>query len=105
MPLSKEQLLTALRPVTDPELGYSVVDLGLIYDVRGEPDGACTLTYTLTSPACPLGDVLERDVRSALTSLPGVTAVNLRLTFDPPWSAEKIAPSLRRELRLQGFPV
>lgn len=100
-----EELLAALRPVQDPELGYSVVDLGLIYEVGVPENGACTVRYTLTSPACPLGDVLERDVRAALQAVPGITDVRLELTFDPPWGPDKIAEPLRRELRLLGMSV
>lgn len=102
---TKQHVFDVLRPIRDPELGYSVVDLGLIYDASVTPDGTCTVTYTLTSPACPLADELERDVRGALEKTPGIDLVNLSLTFDPAWSADKISPSLRRELRLQGLPV
>lgn len=100
-----EQTKQALRTVNDPELGYSIVDLGLVYDASAAPDGVCTVTYTLTSPTCPLGDVLEENIRTALRALPGVTDVRLRLVFDPPWGVEKISSELRRELKLQGLAV
>lgn len=103
--MNREQALNALRPIKDPELGYSVVDLGLVYDVTVSDAGACEVRYTLTSPACPLGDVLERDLRNALSGLPGVSKVTLTLTFDPPWGPEKIADPLRRELRMMGLAV
>lgn len=102
---TKQQVFEVLRPIRDPELGYSVVDLGLVYDAAVTEDGACTVTYTLTSPACPLADVLEREVRTAVEKMPGMTRVALNLTWEPAWSPEKITPSLRRELRIQGFPV
>lgn len=102
---TKEEIFDALRPVKDPELGCSVVDLGLVYDATVSADGACTVRYTLTSPACPLGGVLEKDVRDALRTVPGITDTRLDLTFDPPWGPEKIAESLRRELRTMGLPV
>lgn len=100
-----DELFEALRPVKDPELGYSVVDLGLIYDAAVSADGTCTVCYTLTSPTCPLADVLEKDVRDALRTVPGVANVRLDLTFDPPWAPERIAEPLRRELRLMGLAV
>lgn len=102
---TKHELFEALRGVKDPELGYSVVDLGLIYDVTLAPDGTCTVRYTLTSPTCPLADVLEKDVRDALRTVPTVTGVRLDLTFDPPWGPEKITDDLRRELRMMGMAV
>lgn len=103
--VTREQALDVLRPIPDPELGHSIVDLGLIYDVTVSAEGACTVRYTLTSPGCPFGDALERAVREALAKLAGISAVNLTLVFDPPWGPEKIAEPLRRELRLQGLAV
>lgn len=104
-PPTNEQVREALRTVNDPELGYSIVDLGLVYGTSVTPDGTCEVTYTLTSPACPLGDVLEENIRAALRRLPDVTDVRLELVFDPPWGPEKITTDLRRELRLQGMAV
>lgn len=80
---------SALRTVLDPEVGMDVVTLGLVYDVivrRGE----VTILYTLTTPNCPLGDVLERDITDAAARVPGVDTVNPILVFDPPWSPDFI---------------
>ncbi|MDP3685719.1 MAG: metal-sulfur cluster assembly factor [bacterium] len=103
--VTREQALNALRPINDPELGYSVVDLGLVYEVTVSDTGACEVRYTLTSPGCPFGDALERDIRNAVSHLPGISNVTLTLTFDPPWGPEKIADPLRRELRMMGLAV
>lgn len=103
--VTREEVFNALRPVNDPELGYSIVDLGLIYDAAVTERGACTVRYTLTSPACPLGDVFAKNVRDALATVPGVTNVALQLTFEPPWGPERIAEPLRRELRMMGMAV
>lgn len=102
---TRDTVFSALQPVRDPELGFSVVDLGLIYDAAVSPEGKCTVRYTLTSPSCPLGDVLEKDVRDALRTVPGVTDIALELTFDPPWSPSRIADELKRELRMMGMAV
>ena len=82
----------ALRGVLDPELGMSVVDLGLVYgiDVDG---GAVRITMTLTAPGCPLHDVLSDWARAAVARLPGVERVEVVLTFDPPWSPDRITRS------------
>ena len=79
----------ALRTVLDPELGMSVVDLGLVYavDVSG---GAVRITMTLTAPGCPLHDVLSEWARAAVARVPGVEHVEVTLTFDPPWSPDRI---------------
>ncbi len=104
-PVTRAQIFEALRPVKDPELGFSVVDLGLIYDAVVAADGVCTLRYTLTSPTCPFGEEFAKSVQDTIRTLPGVTAVRLDLTFDPPWGPEKIAEPLRRELRMMGMAV
>lgn len=79
----------ALRGVLDPELGLSVVDLGLVYGI--EIDGAVVrVTMTLTTPGCPLHEVMPRWVEAALRALPGVADVEIRLTFDPPWTPDRI---------------
>lgn len=102
---TKDDVVNVLRAVKDPELGYSVVDLGLIYDAAVSEDGHCTVRYTLTSPTCPFGATLEKDVRDALRTIQGITDVSLDLTFDPPWAPEKIADPLKRELRMMGMAV
>lgn len=100
-----EQVLEALKPVKDPELGFSIVDLGLIYDTSASAAGDVEVRYTLTSPTCPFGPEFEQSVRDAVAAVPGVKTVTLTLTFDPPWGPEKITESLRRELRMMGMPV
>jgi metal-sulfur cluster biosynthetic enzyme len=79
----------ALSTVVDPELGLSVVDLGLIYDVRIE-DGRVGVTMTLTARGCPLHQVMTDWVREAVARVPGVAHVDVTLTFDPPWSPDRI---------------
>ena len=82
--------MEALRVVIDPELGISVVDLGLIYEV-GVEDESVKVTYTLTSMGCPVGPLIEQQMQQIVTQLPGVSFVDARLTFDPPWSPEKMS--------------
>ncbi|HLE42523.1 MAG TPA: iron-sulfur cluster assembly protein, partial [Methylomirabilota bacterium] len=72
-----------------PELGMSIVDLGLVYDVRIR-NGAVAITMTLTAPGCPIHDVMPEWVREAVMTVPGVERVDVTLTFDPPWSLERI---------------
>ena len=83
--------MTALETVFDPELGMSVVELGLVYDVsvRGR---AVRVTMTLTTPGCPIHEVMPEWVRAAILRVPGVERVDVELTFDPPWSPDRIRP-------------
>ena len=79
----------ALRTVIDPELGMSVVELGLVYAI-GIDGGAVGITMTLTAPGCPIHDVMPEWVRETVMTVPGVERVDVTLTFDPPWSPERI---------------
>lgn len=89
MMVTPEQVWTALEGISDPELGMSIVDLGLVYgiDIR---DDAVRITMTLTTPGCPLHDSMTDWVREAIMRVPGVAAVDVQLAFDPPWSPERM---------------
>ena len=95
---TKETVLEALRPVHDPELMISIVDLGLIYDVGVSPDGkALDVAMTLTSPGCPIGPELMAAVDHTARMVPGVEKVEVRLVWDPPWDPVKMASDAARE--------
>jgi radical SAM protein len=87
--VTPERVTEALRAVVDPELGLSVVDLGLIYGVAVE-GGTVRVTMTLTAPGCPLHEVMADWVRRAVLGIGGVADVDVRLTFDPPWTPARI---------------
>jgi len=89
---TREQVLEALGGVLDPELGMSVVELGLIYGVD-IVDGAVTITMTLTAPGCPVHEVMPAWIRRAVMALPGVLSVDVCMTFDPPWTPDRISLS------------
>ncbi len=87
---SEHELLEALRQVEDPELGMDIVDLGLLYDV--EVDGPkVKVSYTLTSMGCPAGAMIQEDIDRVVRELPGVEDVQSELTFEPPWSPERMS--------------
>ena len=88
-PVTKEMVMQALQTVLDPELGMSVVELGLIYDVTLE-GGRVGVTMTLTAPGCPIHDSMSEWVRQAVSRVPEVTDVDVTITFDPPWTPERI---------------
>lgn len=85
-----EQVRSALKTVIDPELNLNVVDLGLIYGI-GVQDAKVTVTYTLTSPGCPLGPVIKGQMQSALMRLPWVKEVHTELAWNPPWDPKTMA--------------
>ena len=87
---SKEEVLEALRQVEDPELGMDIVDLGLLYDVEVE-GGNVKVTHTLTSMGCPVGPMIQEDIDRVARELPGVEAVDVELTFDPPWTPDRMS--------------
>jgi len=83
-----EEVKEALKGVIDPELFISIVELGLVYEVTVDEDGRVAVRYTLTSPGCPIGPLIQQQIQSAAGQLPGVTSVEAELTFDPPWNPQ-----------------
>jgi metal-sulfur cluster biosynthetic enzyme len=90
MLFSEEVIRERLRDVLDPELRFSVVDLGLIYDIA-VTGATVRVTYTLTTPACPIGPVIAALIHEAVMDIPGVRDVELILTFSPPWDPRTMA--------------
>ena len=82
-----EDVTDALRDVIDPELGLDFVELGLIYDVEIEDSTVC-ITYTLTSPGCPIGPQVSEQIEEFVGELEGVEDVIPTMTFSPPWTPE-----------------
>lgn len=93
----EEQAWVLLETVYDPELGLDVVNLGLIYDLWVEPPRAY-VRMTLTTPGCPLHDSMGEAVKQALSRLPGVEEVAVEVTFEPPWTPDRLSPKARRLL-------
>lgn len=85
MELTPENIKKALQPVVDPEIGISVVDLGLIRDIHITPDGVVTVKMTLTSPFCPEGPAIVQEVEQTVRFLPGVKEAAVELVWSPPW--------------------
>lgn len=89
-------LQEALRSVIDPEAGLSIVDLGLVYDVAVR-EGGVTVTLGMTSPACPMGDMIREDVEAALReAVPAGWAVEAVLTDSPAWDPSRMSEEARR---------
>lgn len=101
--VSGEEVAEALKDVIDPELGINIVDLGLIYGIRIESDNTIHLNMTLTSAACPLTDVIERQAKMVLG--PYSTDVRINWVWLPPWGPDCITDDGRAQLRALGFNV
>lgn len=84
----------ALKSVVDPEAGLNIVDLGLVYDLALE-DGRLVAVITFTTEACPVGPRLAQEAENALAAAAGAVPVEVRVTFDPPWTPERITPDGR----------
>ncbi|HEU4943420.1 MAG TPA: metal-sulfur cluster assembly factor [Gaiellaceae bacterium] len=87
---TRDDVVEALRQVEDPELGMDIVDLGLMYDVEVEGPKVKVI-YTLTSMGCPVGPMIDEQISEVTRQVPGVEEVETELTWDPPWSPEKMS--------------
>lgn len=88
---TREEVFEALRVVEDPELGMDIVELGLVYDAEIQDEGTVKVTYSLTSMGCPVGPMIEQQIAEVVQSLPGVEHVETDLTWDPPWTPERMS--------------
>jgi metal-sulfur cluster biosynthetic enzyme len=95
---SRDQVLDALRNVYDPELGINIVDLGLVYDVQIGEDGGIDIEYTLTTMGCPIGPLIEDQIRHFLAAVPGVGEVRAEMVLRPPWSPELMSEEAKAAL-------
>ena len=87
---TKDEVLEILRTVEDPELGMDVVDLGLVYEVE-VADSTAKVLYSLTSMGCPAGPLIAQDMDGAVRQVEGIENVELELTFDPPWTPDRMS--------------
>jgi metal-sulfur cluster biosynthetic enzyme len=100
---TKREVLDSLRKVIDPEIGLNIVDLGLVYRVEvSEQTGSLDIDFTLTSPGCPLADVIENDMLNVLKEDHGLDAINTNLVWNPPWNLDFMSEEARLEL---GYPI
>lgn len=99
MARTNKQIYTSLQNVIDPELGISIVDLGLIYEVSFPTETTVKILMTLTSMGCPLFGTIQNDMTKVLEVL-GYTPeqIEIELTFDPPWHQDKMSESAKAEL-------
>ncbi len=94
----KEQVMEVLKPIQDPEIRIGVVDLGLIYDVVVHDTGKVDVKMTLTTPACPYGEMLVTQVHKEVAAMEGVSEVEVILVWDPMWDPEEMASDYAKDI-------
>ena len=99
MAVTEKDVRTALKGVKDPELGLDLVVLGLIYEIEVKGDHV-GVVMSLTSPMCPVAGQIVEEVKVAIEEVDGVGSAEVELTFDPPWTSERISPLIRASLGL-----
>ncbi|MCS3725332.1 metal-sulfur cluster assembly factor [Bradyrhizobium betae] len=93
-----ERVRAALREVIDPEIGFNIVDIGLVYDVAIEEDGVARISMTTTTKGCPATNYLRDGAGEAAQSVAGVHWADVQLTYDPPWTPEMMSPAAKNYL-------
>lgn len=97
--VTKKQIEKVLKNIPDPEIGVSLWDLGLIYDISiDKKTGNVAITMTLTTIGCPLFSQISDPITVGVGKLTGVGRVDINLTFDPPWNVEKMSQSAKDQL-------
>jgi metal-sulfur cluster biosynthetic enzyme len=93
----EEKILEALRNVVDPELGINIVDLGLVYEVSVQ-DEKVHIEYTLTTMGCPIGPLIEAQMKQFLDGVPGISEVEAEMVLTPPWTPDKMSEEAKAAL-------
>ncbi len=93
-----EPVLDALKTVQDPEIPVNLVDLGLIYELVVKKGGIVFVEMTLTTPACPVAQSMPGEVETAISTVPGVNEVRVKLVWTPPWDRDRMSEEAKLEL-------
>ena len=97
----KDEVISLLRTVFDPEIPVNIYVLGLIYDIGLGENGSVAIKMTLTSPNCPVAESLPVEVEDKVSNLPGVMEAKVNLVFDPPWTKEMMSEEAKLELNVE----
>lgn len=99
----QEQIVAAMRKVYDPEMPVNIYELGLIYGLEVDEAGKVNVRMTLTAPNCPVAGTLPAEVERAVRGVPGVSDVKLELTFDPPWTKDRMSEAAKLALGIEDI--
>ncbi|MBA3350062.1 MAG: metal-sulfur cluster assembly factor [Actinobacteria bacterium] len=94
----REEVTEALKTVDDPELGIDIMNLGLVYEVDVSDEGDVKVEFTLTTMGCPIGPMIDEQIRDATAHIEGIGQVTTELVMYPPWSPEKMSPLAKSAL-------
>lgn len=94
----RDEVVARLKTIFDPEIPVNIYELGLIYGVEVSEDGVAHITMTLTTPMCPAAEELPPEVETKARSVSGVTAVQLDLVWEPPWTPERMSDAAKLDL-------
>ena len=96
----KEKVISEIKKIYDPEIPVNIYELGLIYKVEIDEKNKVNVEMTLTSPNCPVAESLPNSVKENIMNIEGVTNVDLKLVWDPPWTKDKMSEAAKLELNL-----
>ena len=96
----KDQIITEIKKIYDPEIPVNIYELGLIYDIKVENKNTAKVKMTLTSPNCPVAESLPKEVKDSVMQVEGIDKVDLDLVWDPPWDKTMMSESAKLELNL-----
>ena len=96
----KEQIIEEIRKIYDPELPVNIYELGLIYDIQVENEKSAKIKMTLTTPNCPEAQTIPEKVADVVSLLKGVNEVKVQITWEPPWTQDRMTEAAKLELGL-----
>ena len=96
----KDQIITEIKKIYDPEIPVNIYELGLIYDIKVENKNIAKVKMTLTSPNCPVAESLPKEVKDSIMQVEGIDKVDLDLVWDPPWDQSMMSEAAKLELNL-----
>ena len=96
----KDQVITEISKIYDPEIPVNIYELGLIYDIIVENDKSAKIKMTLTTPNCPVAESLPKEVKEGAMQVEGIEEVDLELVWDPPWTKDMMSEAAKLELNL-----
>lgn len=101
----RDRIIEAMRTVKDPEIPINLYDLGLIYELEIDEAGAVSVEMTLTTPNCPVADMLPTQVKRAVEAVEGVASAQVNLTWEPPWTPSMVHEDAKAVLEMMGIDV
>ena len=96
----KNRVIEEVKKIYDPEIPVNIYELGLIYKIEVDEKNKVNVDMTLTSPNCPVAEILPKEVKDNIKKVEGVSDVNLNLVWEPPWDKDKMSEAAKLELNL-----